>query len=84
MAGLVQGCSYTRFKHRELEREFFRQAKDEMEIECIKNPGMLIFFMVKISGFNARIKTGIRSPDYKTRRYLRKTCVKDPRGHFDV
>ena len=43
MAGLVLGCSYTRFKHRELEREFFRQAKDEMEIECIKNPGKIMF-----------------------------------------
>ena len=49
MAGLVFGCSYTRFKHRELEREFFRQAKDEMEIECIKNPGKMIYCIKNVS-----------------------------------
>ena len=52
MAGLVLGCSYTRFKHRELEREFFRKAKDEMEIECIKNPGKILFLWSN-KGFNS-------------------------------
>ena len=41
MAGWVLGCSYTRFKHRELERELFRKAQEDMEIECIKNPGKI-------------------------------------------
>ena len=44
MAGMVFGCSYTRFKHRELEREFWRKAKEEMEIPCIKNPGKINLF----------------------------------------
>ena len=44
MAGWVLGCSYTRFKHRELEREFIRKAKDDMEIECIKDPGKIFLY----------------------------------------